>query len=190
MLIIKIRTIYTQQAYQSWCDEIAIKAKISYENREGMQVIKFTMFTWAQYLLKEMKNTTQEKVSIMIVSKQDTRKFQIRLEHYFTLIVTILSIWGYRILYRHSVWNEDANDRNHSIEMIRQSVVNRQIRRTRLNVERTIEDTRPMKAIWNDRNLIMKCTWRENSYINLRSSIHISSIKIYDNRLHVDLPSY
>ena len=137
-----------------------------------------------------MKNTTWEKVSIMIASEQDARKFQIRLEHYSMLIATISSIRGYRILYRHSVWIKDVDSRNQTIEMIRRSVANRQIRRTHLSVERTIEDTRSMKAIWNDRNLIMKCTWRKNSYINLRSSISISSIKIYDNRLHVDLPSY
>ena len=111
VLIIKLRAIYTQQAHQSWWDKITVKVKISYENREGIQIKKFATFTWVQYLSKEMKNTTQEEVSIMIVSKQDVRKFRIRLEHYFTLIVTILSIRGYQILYKHSVWIKDIDDR-------------------------------------------------------------------------------
>ena len=45
VLIIKIRTIYTQQAHQSRCDEIVVETKISYENKEGMQVTKFATFT-------------------------------------------------------------------------------------------------------------------------------------------------
>ena len=62
----------------------------------------------------------------------------------------ILSIRGYRILYKHSVWIEDVNNKNQTIEMIRQSVVNRQIQRTRLSVERIIKDTQLIKVIWND----------------------------------------